>query len=75
MDGYFNREVTGTYRDMKDLDGQAPKTNLVTDDYDISNNVLGLGINGKVVQCRNKKSGITYALKVSIYLPSISVNH
>ena len=40
------------------------KTSNLTDDYSISNNVLGLGINGKVVECTNKKSGEKYALKV-----------
>ena len=30
------------------------KTNPVTEDYLISNNVLGLGISGKVVECVRK---------------------
>lgn len=42
-----------------------PKPSPITDDYEISNNVLGLGINGKVVECIRKSSGIKYALKVS----------
>ena len=29
----------------------AVKSNSITDDYKISSNVLGLGINGKVVEC------------------------
>lgn len=41
------------------------KTNAITEDYNISNTVLGLGINGKVVQCYSKKTGEMYALKVS----------
>ncbi|KAL1124774.1 hypothetical protein AAG570_001395 [Ranatra chinensis] len=41
-----------------------PKTNLISDDYEISNTVLGLGINGKVLQCHNKDNGQVYALKV-----------
>ena len=47
-------------------DGQQrqPKTTPITDDYEISNTVLGLGINGKVVQCTNRKTGAKYALKV-----------
>lgn len=44
-----------------------PKVTPITDDYEISNTVLGLGINGKVVQCLNRQSGKTYALKVSIF--------
>merc|ERR1712018_1022434 len=36
----------------------------ITDDYQISHNVLGLGINGKVVEVKNKKEGHKYALKV-----------
>jgi hypothetical protein len=42
-----------------------PKITPITDDYTISSNVLGLGINGKVVECTNKRSGQKYALKVS----------
>ena len=42
-----------------------PKSTPITDDYEISNNVLGLGINGKVVECIRKANGIKYALKVS----------
>lgn len=41
-----------------------PKTNLITDEYEISSDVLGLGINGQVVQCVDKKTGKRYALKV-----------
>lgn len=40
------------------------KTTPIIEDYEISNTVLGLGINGKVVQCMNKKTGTKYALKV-----------
>lgn len=40
------------------------KRNAVTDDYKISSQVLGLGINGKVMQCFNKKTGEKCALKV-----------
>ena len=42
------------------------KKTPITDDYQISHNVLGLGINGKVVEVKNKKEGHKYALKVSI---------
>jgi hypothetical protein len=40
------------------------KTNPISDDYNISNVTLGLGINGKVVECTNKVNGQKYALKV-----------
>ncbi|KAH0948722.1 hypothetical protein HN011_009802 [Eciton burchellii] len=42
----------------------SPKVTPITDDYEISNHVLGLGINGKVVQCYNKITKQKYALKV-----------
>ncbi|XP_017771520.1 PREDICTED: MAP kinase-activated protein kinase 2 isoform X2 [Nicrophorus vespilloides] len=41
-----------------------PKTTPISVDYEISNNVLGLGINGKVVECFSKKTKEKYALKV-----------
>ncbi|CAB1353554.1 unnamed protein product [Coregonus sp. 'balchen'] len=40
------------------------KRNAVTDEYKISNQVLGLGINGKVLECTNKKTGEKCALKI-----------
>lgn len=46
-----------------------PKTTPITEEYDISNTVLGLGINGKVVKCTNKLSGNSYALKVNQIVP------
>lgn len=42
-----------------------PKTNPITEDYKISKNVLGVGINGKVVECVKRKVGEKFALKVS----------
>jgi len=42
-----------------------PKTSLVTNDYDLSQKVLGVGINGKVLECFEKKTGGKFALKVS----------
>ena len=42
----------------------ATKTNPITDDYNISQNVLGLGINGKVVEVTDKRGGDKCALKV-----------
>ena len=43
------------------------KKTPITEDYQISHNVLGLGINGKVVEVKNKKDGQKYALKVSVF--------
>jgi len=43
---------------------RSPKTTPITDDYEISNTVLGLGISGKVVQCYSKKTREKHALKV-----------
>ncbi|XP_076358675.1 MAP kinase-activated protein kinase 2 [Tachypleus tridentatus] len=40
------------------------KTNRLVDDYIITEKVLGLGINGKVVECFSKKTKERYALKV-----------
>uniref|UniRef100_A0A665VEI1 non-specific serine/threonine protein kinase n=1 Tax=Echeneis naucrates TaxID=173247 RepID=A0A665VEI1_ECHNA len=40
------------------------KRHAVTDDYKISTQVLGLGINGKVLQCFNRKTGEKCALKI-----------
>ncbi|XP_050479845.1 MAP kinase-activated protein kinase 2 isoform X3 [Bombus huntii] len=45
-------------------DIRLPKVTPITDDYEISNHVLGLGINGKVVQCYDKNTREKYALKV-----------
>ncbi|KAL5237636.1 hypothetical protein ACI65C_005046 [Semiaphis heraclei] len=42
------------------------KTTPIEKDYRISNNVLGLGINGKVVQCFSVKTGEKFALKVLV---------
>jgi hypothetical protein len=47
-----------------------PRGNLVTihtpitQDFKISDTVLGLGINGKVVECQKKATGQKFALKV-----------
>ncbi|XP_002742135.1 MAP kinase-activated protein kinase 2-like [Saccoglossus kowalevskii] len=41
-----------------------PKKTPVTEDYRISSKVLGLGINGKVLECYARKNGTKYALKV-----------
>lgn len=42
----------------------APKQTMIAQDYEISGTVLGLGINGKVVQCFSRRTGGKYALKV-----------
>lgn len=41
------------------------KTSLITNDYNLSQKVLGVGINGKVLECFEKKTGKQFALKVS----------
>ena len=41
------------------------KNHPIVEDYSISTTVLGLGINGKVVECFNKKDTRKYALKVT----------
>lgn len=41
-----------------------PKTTPISDDYEISTTVLGLGINGKVLQCYHKNTKEKFALKV-----------
>lgn len=53
---------------QQQLQQRAPKTTPLVDDYEISNTVLGLGINGKVVECTNRKTNQKYALKVFIYI-------
>ena len=45
--------------------GLQPKKTPITDDYELSSKVLGLGINGKVVVCNNKTDGRKCALKVT----------
>ncbi|GAU93692.1 hypothetical protein RvY_05590 [Ramazzottius varieornatus] len=40
------------------------KSQSINDDYEISNNVLGLGINGKVVECFSRTTRQKLALKV-----------
>lgn len=40
-----------------------PKKTPFGDEYELSSQVLGLGINGKVVVCRSKADGQKYALK------------
>ncbi|KAM8867135.1 MAP kinase-activated protein kinase 2 [Synchiropus splendidus] len=40
------------------------KKNAITDDYKVTTQVLGLGINGKVLEIFQKKTGDKYALKM-----------
>jgi len=42
-----------------------PKRVPISHDYRLSNSVLGMGINGKVIECYSKATGQKYALKVS----------
>jgi mitogen-activated protein kinase-activated protein kinase 2 len=48
---------------------RTPKKTPITDDYDITKTVLGLGINGKVVECFSKTTKEKFALKVGIVVP------
>lgn len=50
----------------KEKNPYTPKRIPVTDDYEITKQVLGLGINGKVVECFNRATRVKYALKILI---------
>ena len=50
--------------DSQSRQAQGPKKYPISEDYKISNHVLGLGINGKVVECFHKSTGEKFALKV-----------
>lgn len=43
-----------------------PKKTQISQDYRVTGSVLGLGINGKVVECFSHKTGEKFALKVKI---------
>ncbi|XP_018320604.1 MAP kinase-activated protein kinase 2 [Agrilus planipennis] len=47
---------------MKNI--RTPKTTPIVNDYEITSTVLGLGINGKVVECFSKQTREKFALKV-----------
>ena len=49
------------------------KTTNITNDYTISSRTLGVGINGKVVECFNKRTNQKYALKVGFINKLFSV--
>ena len=44
-----------------------PKTTPITDDYELSNEELGAGVNGKVLACQNKAGDRKCALKVTSF--------
>ncbi|GCC29480.1 MAP kinase-activated protein kinase 2 isoform X1 [Chiloscyllium punctatum] len=44
--------------------GAQTKKNAITDDYKVTAQVLGLGINGKVLECFSKKTQEKFALKM-----------
>ena len=45
-----------------------PKKHPITNDYSISTRSLGVGVNGKVLECMNKRTGEKRALKVRLFL-------
>lgn len=45
---------------------RTPKLTPITHDYEITPTVLGLGINGKVVECFSKTTDEKFALKVKL---------
>ncbi|XP_051532509.1 MAP kinase-activated protein kinase 2-like isoform X1 [Myxocyprinus asiaticus] len=45
------------------------KKNGITDDYKVTSQVLGLGINGRVLEIFHRRSGEKYALKMLYYCP------
>lgn len=44
------------------------KKKVITEEYKLAGQVLGIGINGKVWEIFQKKSGKNYALKVLIFI-------
>lgn len=68
--------ASSTTMERQDLYLLNKKTNTtpIENDYKISNNVLGLGINGKVVQCFSIQSGEKYALKVQNIETNLDLN-
>lgn len=49
------------------------KTHPISEDYVISEKILGQGINGSVVQVHDKKTVTVYALKVRFSARSLSL--
>jgi hypothetical protein len=47
----------------------------INEAYSVTENVLGLGINGKVVECIHRKTGRKYALKVSLRFGQLHVGY
>ena len=52
-----------------------PKKNPISQDYRVTGSVLGLGINGKVVECFSHKTGEKFALKVIEFTKNIKQKH
>ena len=48
------------------------KRHAITSDYDVSQKSLGVGINGKVLECYRKKDKGKFALKVFFIINLIS---
>lgn len=44
------------------------KRTAITNDYVVTQKSLGLGINGKVLECHSKANNEKYALKVNFFL-------
>ena len=51
-----------------------PKKHPITSDYSISSRSLGVGVNGKVLECTNKRTGEKRALKVRCRSAGFSPN-
>ena len=61
---YFKGKFSNMIQNVPLYRNLQPKKNLISDDYRITGSVLGLGINGKVVECYKKSSNQKCALKV-----------
>lgn len=49
------------------------KKKVITEEYKLAGQVLGIGINGKVWEIFQKKNGKHYALKVAIYFVHVYI--
>lgn len=61
---YFKGKFSSMIQNVPLYRNLQPKKNPISDDYRITGSVLGLGINGKVVECFKKSSNQKCALKV-----------
>lgn len=50
-----------------------PKKSLITKNYDITSKSLGVGINGRVLECIDNTTGEKFALKVTLPPPHCSI--